>query len=201
MITGHTLKLVVIEPATSPLDVEALRTAVSERLSSQPRATQRIDTSGPEPRWVDATAFEISDHVRRREEPGCASRDDLWRAVSKLMSEHLDHERPLWTFDLIGPLGDGREAIAVRIHHAMADGISAVRFLDDVLWDQHLEPPRENRDRAFAPLRRSVRGSTRCCGCPRLCVVSSAIAGRTRPSTARSVPPASSPSPSPRSRS
>ncbi|MDI9949105.1 MULTISPECIES: wax ester/triacylglycerol synthase domain-containing protein [Rhodococcus] len=141
VITGHTLKLVVLGPATSPLDVEALRTAVAERLSSQPRATQRIDTSGPEPRWTEATAFEISDHVRRREEPGCASRDDLWRAVSKLMSEHLDHERPLWTFDLFGPLGDGREAIAVRIHHAMADGISAVRFLDDVLWDRHPEPP------------------------------------------------------------
>nr|WP_274542867.1 wax ester/triacylglycerol synthase domain-containing protein [Rhodococcus opacus] len=84
VIAGHTLKLVVLGPATSPLDVEALRTAVAERLSSQPRATQRIDTSGPELRWTEATAFEISDHVRRREEPGCASRDDLWRAVSKL---------------------------------------------------------------------------------------------------------------------
>ena len=57
------------------------------------------------------------------------------------MSEHLDRERPLWTFDLIGPLGDGREAIAVRIHHAMADGIAAVRFLDAVLWDPHPDPP------------------------------------------------------------
>ncbi|WAM14938.1 MULTISPECIES: wax ester/triacylglycerol synthase domain-containing protein [Rhodococcus] len=141
VITGHTLKLVVLEPGSGPLDLETLRTAVAERLSSQPRAMQRIDTSGPEPRWVEATAFEISDHVRRREGPGCASRGDLWQVVSKLMSEHLDHERPLWTFDLIGPLGDGREAIAARIHHAMADGISAVRFLDDVLWDPHLEPP------------------------------------------------------------
>src|SRR5215217_8482781 len=51
--------------------------------------------------------------------PNCVSRADLWKAVSELMSEHLDRARPLWTFDVIGPLADGREAIAVRIHHAM----------------------------------------------------------------------------------
>ena len=135
-ITGHTLKLVVLEPAGSPLDVDALRADVAQRLSSQPRATQRVDVSGSEPRWVGATDFDIRSHVRRSASK-CASRDDLWRIVSLLMSEHLDHERPLWTFDLIGPLDDGREAIALRIHHAMADGIAAVRFLDAVLWDSH----------------------------------------------------------------
>jgi diacylglycerol O-acyltransferase / wax synthase len=57
------------------------------------------------------------------------------------MSEHLDRAQPLWTFDVIGPLEDGKEAIAVRIHHAMADGVAAVRFLHEVLWDPHTEPP------------------------------------------------------------
>ena len=57
------------------------------------------------------------------------------------MSEHLDRARPLWTLDVIGPLADGREAIAARIHHAMADGIAAIRFLDEVLWDPHREAP------------------------------------------------------------
>ncbi|MFC9552299.1 wax ester/triacylglycerol synthase domain-containing protein [Rhodococcus sp. NPDC056960] len=142
VITGHTLKLVVLEPGAGHLDLEDLRTAVAERLPNEPRAMQRIDTSGPEPRWTEATTFDVTDHVRRSEGSGCASRADLWRTVGTLMSEHLDHERPLWAFDLIGPLGDGREAIAVRIHHAMADGISAVRFLDDVLWDRHPEPLR-----------------------------------------------------------
>ena len=55
------------------------------------------------------------------------------------MSERLDHARPLWAVDLVGPLADGREAVVVRIHHAMADGISCVRFLEAVLFD----PPAE----------------------------------------------------------
>jgi WS/DGAT/MGAT family acyltransferase len=139
-ITGHTLKLNVLEPGSGPLDVDALRAAVEKRLPTQPRATQRVDTSGSEPRWVQATDFDIREHVRRQT-TACVSRADLWRIVGGLMSEHLDRSRPLWTFDVIGPLADGREAIAVRIHHAMCDGIAGVRFLDAVLWDAHLDPP------------------------------------------------------------
>jgi diacylglycerol O-acyltransferase len=139
-ITGHTLKLVVLEPGP-PLDVDALRPAVAARLSSQPRATDRVDTSAADARWVEATDFDIDDHVRRRVDGLTASRSDLWRIVSGLMSEHLDRRHPLWTFDVIGPLDDGREAIAARIHHAMCDGIAAVRFLDDVLFDVRPQLP------------------------------------------------------------
>jgi hypothetical protein len=154
VITGHTLKLVVLEPGAGPLDVDALRSAVAKRLPAEPRATQRVDTSGPEPRWVQAGDFDIGDHVRRRTTPNCVSRADLWKAVSDLMTEHLDRGRPLWTFDVIGPLADGREAIAVRIHHAMADGIAGVRFLHAVLWDPHPEPPERTRPGLRAPTER-----------------------------------------------
>ena len=134
-IAGHTLKLLILEPGDGALDIEALRGAVGERLDSTPRATHRVDTCGPEPRWVPAEDFDIRRHVRRHSDPQCDSKADLWRIVGGLMSEHLDRSRPLWTFDVIGPLADGREAIAARIHHAMADGIAGVRFLDSALFD------------------------------------------------------------------
>jgi diacylglycerol O-acyltransferase len=136
-ITGQTLKLVVLEPAADSLDLESLRARVLSRLASQPRATQRVDLSAAEPRWVAAADFDIRNHVRAHAGPHCATREDLWRSVSGLMSEHLDRSRPLWTFDIIGPLEDGGQAIAARLHHAMADGIAAVRFLDSLLFDEH----------------------------------------------------------------
>lgn len=139
-ISGHTLKLIVLEPAAGPLDLDALRSEVGNRLHREPRATQRVDTSGPTPRWVEATGFDINDHVRRLAKPKCVSQADLWCVVGDLMSEHLDRSRPLWTFDVIGPLQDGREAIAARVHHAMADGISTLRLLDALLWDVHVDP-------------------------------------------------------------
>ncbi len=139
-VTGHTLKLVILEPGAAPLDISKLRAIVAERLPNQPRALQRVDTSGTEARWVQARNFDIDYHVRRRPAPECVSQNDLWRVVSELMAEHLDRAQPLWTFDVVGPLADGREAIAARIHHAMADGIAAVRFLREVLWDPDIEP-------------------------------------------------------------
>lgn len=136
-ITGHTLKLMVLEPG-EPLEVGLLRNSVAERLSSQPRATERVVQDADGPRWVRDDAFDIDAHVRRRT---TTTPVELWRTVGELMAEHLDHRRPLWTFDLIGPLADGREAIAARIHHAMADGIAGVRFLDAVLFDPRADPP------------------------------------------------------------
>ncbi len=135
-ITGHTLKLMVLEPGGPPLDLNRLRRTVSGRLAGQPRATQRVVDDGDGPRWAHDPAFDITTHVRRR-----TTSTDLWHTVGELMAEHLDHSRPLWAFDVIGPLADGREVIAARIHHAMADGIAGVRFLDSVLFDPHPDPP------------------------------------------------------------
>ncbi len=134
-ITGQTLKLVVLEPSADALDMDWLRTTVLGRLGREPRATQRVDSSSAQPRWVTAPDFDIRDHVRAYP-GGCATSPDLWQAVGGLMAQHLDRSRPLWTFDVIGPLEDGRQAIAARLHHAMADGIAAVRFLETLLFDE-----------------------------------------------------------------
>jgi diacylglycerol O-acyltransferase len=139
VLTGHTLKLIILSSG-KPLELEALRASVLGRLADQPRSTERIDSDGDAPRWVPAANFDITQHVRRRAGAECATRADLRRVVSALMSEHLDRERPLWTLDLIGPLADGSEAIAARMHHAMVDGIAGMRFLEAVLLDPHDAP-------------------------------------------------------------
>ncbi|MDZ4267398.1 MAG: wax ester/triacylglycerol synthase family O-acyltransferase, partial [Mycobacterium sp.] len=140
-ITGHTLKLMVLEPGDRLLDLDRLRATVSDRLAGQPRATERVVQDADGPRWVQDPDFDIQAHVRRRSTAEPVTLGGLWRTVGELMAEHLDHRRPLWTFDVIGPLADGREAIAARIHHAMADGIAGVRFLDAVLFDPRPDPP------------------------------------------------------------
>ncbi|GGF17637.1 wax ester/triacylglycerol synthase domain-containing protein [Subtercola lobariae] len=141
VLTGHTLKLMIVAPGT-PVDLDALRTSVLARVARQPRALQRVEpaTADTPARWATAEHFDIAQHVRRRAGTDCATEKDLRRTVSTLMSEHLDRDRPLWTLDLIGPLADGREAIAARMHHAMVDGIAGMRFLDEILLDPHEIP-------------------------------------------------------------
>jgi diacylglycerol O-acyltransferase / wax synthase len=158
VLTGHTLKLIILQPGT-PLDLDALRESVLARLADQPRALERVETDdhGEQPRWVRAATFDIARHVRRRTGTECLTRADLRRTASTLMSEHLDRSRPLWTIDLIGPLADGSEAIAARIHHAMADGIAGMRFLEAVLIDPHdpAGPPIGPRRTGSSPARRN----------------------------------------------
>jgi hypothetical protein len=152
-IAGHTLKLVMLEPAAEPLDVEALRASVEARLPIGSRGRDRVEL-GAEPRWVAEEAFEISDHVRRREHTEGIDQRGAWAIAAELMSQRLDHHHALWEFDLIGPLADGREAIVCRIHHAMADGISSVRFLREVLWDESEDPhPKPRSSSAPAAVR------------------------------------------------
>jgi diacylglycerol O-acyltransferase len=138
-IAGHTLKLVITEPgpAGETVSVERLRTRIESRLGSLPRARQRLAPTPlrlAPPAWVDEEAFDIRDHVRLASEP-VAGRPALMRFVGKAMAERLDHARPLWCMDVIGPDGGGRTALVIRVHHCLADGVTALRMLSGLLWD------------------------------------------------------------------
>jgi diacylglycerol O-acyltransferase / wax synthase len=138
-IAGHTLKLLVLERA-QPLAIAELRELVAGRLGREPRATQRVELSEDDsPHWIEDADFDIAGQVQEREFAG-GGVDELWKLTGRIMSERLDHSRPLWALDLVGPLDDGRQAIVARIHHAMADGISCMRLLDALLWDPEPGP-------------------------------------------------------------
>ncbi len=147
---GHTLKLVLLEPGSSALTVDELRSHVGERLGRAPQVTRKVEFPSRRremPRWVDDPNFEIDAHVRGHPITAGGDTGELNEIVGELMSERLDHERPLWRMDLISPLADGGSAIAFFIHHSMADGITALRLGAELLWD---EDPAEVEKRTTA---------------------------------------------------
>jgi WS/DGAT/MGAT family acyltransferase len=138
-IAGHTMKVAMTVPARggSPVTVERLRARVEARLGSMPRARERLAPTPlgiATPAWVDDEGFDIAAHVRGAAEP-LADRSALLRFAGTVMSERLDHARPLWCIDVVGPDDQGRTALVVRIHHCLADGVTAVRMLSALLWD------------------------------------------------------------------
>jgi WS/DGAT/MGAT family acyltransferase len=72
------------------------------------------------------------------------------------MGERLDHGRPLWRLDVV-PLDGGRTGVVGRIHHALADGVTAIRLLAGLLADAPEEqvaadhPPAHPAPAAAAP--------------------------------------------------
>lgn len=144
-IAGHTCKLVVVEPGPrGPIDLEELRTHVAARLDRVPRCRQRVAFAPlglAAPAWVDDAGFDVARHVVAARADGVVSDERLRRIAGELMAAKLDHTRPLWRLDVVGPLDHGRTGLVMRIHHAMADGISALRICDDILWDPEPDAP------------------------------------------------------------
>ena len=58
---------------------------------------------------------------------------ELLELCSRLHGTRLARERPLWEAHLIEGLRDGRVAMYTKIHHALVDGVSAMRLLQSVL--------------------------------------------------------------------
>jgi diacylglycerol O-acyltransferase len=144
-IKGHTGKVLVVAAGSDgrALSIDALRNQVRERMGAFPRLGQRVEEPRlrlGRPAWVEAPNLDLNWHVA---EPGHAdplSDEELRHAVGDLLSERLDHTRPLWRFDAL-PLTGGRTALVGRIHHAMADGVSAIRLVAGLLWDAEAGSP------------------------------------------------------------
>jgi diacylglycerol O-acyltransferase / wax synthase len=144
VIKGHTGKVLIVAPGSGgrALSVERLREQVGERMAAFPRLGQRVEEPRfglGRPAWVDVPEVDLAWHVAEPQHADPLSDEELRRAVGDLLSERLDHTRPLWRLDAL-PLTGERVALVGRIHHAMADGVSAIRLIAGLLWDEDDQP-------------------------------------------------------------
>lgn len=155
-IKAHTGKLLVLDPGEDGgrLEAERLRRRVAERIAALPRLREKVVAPRlgvGRPGWADDPELDLGWHVREREVTEPLDDAALRRLAGELLGRRLDHERPLWRLDL-APLRDGRTALIGRIHHAMADGVSAIRLAAGLLWDADGESDRSsNRPGESAP--------------------------------------------------
>lgn len=95
--------------------------------------------------WIDDDEFDLEHHVRHAALPQPGRIRDLLEFVGRVHSNRLSFERPLWEFYLIEGLSDGRFATYTKLHHALVDGVSAMRLLQNSLStdpdERDLPPP------------------------------------------------------------
>jgi diacylglycerol O-acyltransferase len=104
--------------------------------------------------WKPDEQFDIEHHVRHSALPKPGRIRELLELCGRLHSTRLAWERPLWEAHLIEGLRDGRVAMYTKTHHALVDGVSAMRLLASVLTtdpDQRDMPP----PWGYQPARRS----------------------------------------------
>jgi diacylglycerol O-acyltransferase len=105
--------------------------------------------------WVEDEDFDIEYHVRHSALPKPGRVRELLELCSRLHSTRLAIERPLWEWHLIEGLRDGRVAMYCKLHHALVDGVSAMRLLQSILSTDpsrtDMPAPWENRSRTREP--------------------------------------------------
>jgi diacylglycerol O-acyltransferase / wax synthase len=135
-VRGHTCKLIVLDGERG---VEEVATHVAARLHRERRLGLRL-AEGDAPAWVPDPALDVGRQIRAG---GHVDEARLPAKVATLMAERLPRDRPLWALDVVA-VDDRRTALVWRIHHALADGMTAMRMARNVLFDDHAESPDDN---------------------------------------------------------
>ena len=139
-VAGHTCKVILVP---GEMDLGQLRSSVAARLPRAPLLRMRLAERDGDPWWVPDPQLDVHAHVVQADQDAAPGEAAFRAAVAGIFARHLDRSRPLWRIDVIPRPGDGGSALIWRIHHALADGMTAMRMASAVLWDEDTgAPPR-----------------------------------------------------------
>lgn len=79
--------------------------------------------------YDDEDDVDIEYHLRRQALPSPGRVRDLLELTSLLHGSLLDRHRPLWEGHFVEGLSDGRFALYTKFHHALVDGVSALKLM------------------------------------------------------------------------
>ena len=141
----HTLKLLVLPPFDEPESARAhLIEAVRSRLHMLPILRRRlleVPLGLHHPLWIECAEVDVARHVlcKRVRSPGGPR--ELDSAIAAIASQPLDRTEPLWELWLLEGRADRACAVLVKLHHALADGATALRLLEALTTHDRLAVP------------------------------------------------------------
>ena len=109
-----------------------------DRASRQAVVLRQKVVEGPlgyeAPRMIIDPDFDLTFHLRRFRMPARSRWNDVLEECRRQSMTDFDRDRPLWRVTLLEGLPDGKAALIVKLHHAIADGQGAV-MLGAALFD------------------------------------------------------------------
>ncbi len=126
------------QPAT--LTIDDVRRHLANRLDQLPSFRWRI-VAVPfglhHPMCVRDPLFDLDAHLREAELAPDQTIDDLF---AQLAEKRLDRRHPLWQLTLVHGLPEGRQALILKYHHCVADGVAAFTTFSRVFSDAPTDP-------------------------------------------------------------
>ena len=122
------------------LTIEDVRRHLTERLDQLPSFRWRIvpvPLGLHHPMCVRDPDFDLDHHLREATLAPGQTTDDLF---AELAEQHLDRRHPLWQVTLVHGLPDGEQALILKYHHCLADGVAAFTTFSRVFSDAPTDP-------------------------------------------------------------
>ncbi len=112
-------------------DPDRLVESVDRATRLVPRLRQRVVSntmSIAPPRWEFDPNYDLSYHLRWMKAKGDGTLRDLLDIAQPIAMQGFDRARPLWEFVVVDGLADGRSGLIIKLHHAITDGVGAVKI-------------------------------------------------------------------------
>lgn len=142
-VQQHVGGLALLGPrASGPISVSDVEERLRNEFPRHPRLGQVLSWPArglARPAWVPAEELRLSDHLRQATLPAPGGEQALLEYVASVMARPLDRSKPLWQIHIIDGLPDGRQACLIKIHHAVADGVGALRVVSSLYDEESAE--------------------------------------------------------------
>ncbi len=112
-------------------DPERLRVLMERGTRLVPRMRQRVrgnPLSIAPPRWEVDPNFDLNFHLRFVRAGGDRTLRSVLDLAEPISMQGFDRARPLWEMLVVDDLADGKAAVIMKIHHAITDGVGAVKI-------------------------------------------------------------------------
>lgn len=134
----HVAGLVVFEPTGRRRRITAaeLTAFITPRLRGLPALQKRVALAPlglARAEWVPVERVNLKGHVYRHHLAAPGSRRQLEELCGLIHEGLLPRDRPLWQIHLIDGLEGGRQALLVKVHHAVIDGIGGLQLARSLL--------------------------------------------------------------------
>ncbi|OYT86828.1 MAG: hypothetical protein CFE46_15480 [Burkholderiales bacterium PBB6] len=115
-----------------PLQLSAVMACLSDRLLNYPAFTHKVVRCGWRSQWQADPQFRLEHHVRQCVVPGGLQRSALKAWMASQAHEALPADRPLWDATLVHNVDGEHSALVMRVHHALADGVSLMHLMREL---------------------------------------------------------------------
>jgi WS/DGAT/MGAT family acyltransferase len=133
----HTIKAVVLDPnqGHEPLTFDTVKTrfpGVVDRVEPLQWQLLMPRVGFGRPWWISRPRIDVDYHIRRMTAPAPGGDRELGEVIASLFEVGLDRDKPAWQLFYVDGLADGRIALVLKIHHAVADGMASLRLLEKI---------------------------------------------------------------------